>query len=65
MWTCYYPSLVWFFPSFYYSHIKALEDDKGNIIKCRFIRPKEEGIESVIKIEDGKKKSKNKAKKKK
>lgn len=50
---------------FYYSHIKALKDDKGNIIKCRFIRPKEEGIESVIKIDDGKKKSKNKTKKKK
>ena len=50
---------------FYYSRIKALKDDKGNIIKCRFIRPKEEGSESVIKIEDGKKKSKNKAKKKK
>ena len=40
---------------FYYSHIKALLDDKGNVIKCRFIRPKEEGLESVSKIEDGKK----------
>ena len=40
---------------FYYSHIKALFDDNGNIIKCRFIRPKEEGIEAVSKIENVKK----------
>lgn len=45
---------------FYYSHIKALKDKNGNIIKCRFIRPKEEGIESVLKIEDGKKKTNKK-----
>ena len=43
---------------FYYSHIKALLDEKGNVIKCRFIRPKEEGVESVSKIEDGKKSKK-------
>lgn len=45
---------------FYYSHIKAIKDDKGNIIKCRFIRPKEEGVESVSKINDGKKKTNKK-----
>lgn len=43
---------------FYYSHIKALLDDKGNVIKCRFIRPKEEGLEAVSKIEDAKKSKK-------
>lgn len=50
---------------FYYSHVKALKDKNGNIIKCRFIRPKEEGIESVIKIDDEKDKTKKKISKKK
>ena len=44
---------------------KALKDKNGNIIKCRFIRPKEEGIESVIKIDDEKDKTKKKISKKK
>ena len=26
--------------------------ENGKVIKCRFIRPKEEGIESVIKLKD-------------
>ncbi|MEI0843961.1 NTP transferase domain-containing protein [Brachyspira pilosicoli] len=46
---------------FYYSHIKAVLDENGKVIKCRFIRPKEEGIESVIKLKDEKiKKTKKK-----
>ncbi len=41
---------------FYYSHIKAIFDDNGKVLKCRFIRPKEEGLESVSTVENVKKK---------
>lgn len=40
---------------FYYSKIKVLRDKDGSVIKCRFIRPKEEGLEAVQTLKNGNK----------